>query len=139
VTFKLTGDFAKLRGFEKQIRQSPKVLQIISQNLAEETIELIREGFTREQEPSGKPWKPLKYRSGKILQDTGRLRSSWHRTRASKRGFTVASAVKYAPFHQTGTRRGLAARPMVPNKKLPLSWRNRYVETAQEILTEHFR
>jgi phage gpG-like protein len=139
MAFKFSGDFGKLKTFTKRVQQTPSVLKDVVENLAEEALELVKEGFETERDPDGRKWAPLKYRSGKILQDTGRLKNSWHRKAASKKGFTIGSGVAYAAPHQTGTKRGLPKRRMVPSsKKLPARWRKRLVATAREVLDEHF-
>jgi len=165
-----TGDFAKLNKWLKKLERAPEVLDLVGKQLAEETIELIRDGFESETDPYGNPWAPLKLRTGRILSDKGGLRSSWHQVSSSRRGFEVASGKLYAKWHQGGTGiygprkqrivpkrsralgpinpgglffrsvKGTPKRRMVPSRgPLPAAWRRRYVETAQEVLTEYFR
>lgn len=71
--------------------------------LGEELIRLVRLGFRRESDPYGTPWKPLKYRSGRILQDTGRLRNGWKRSRVTPDEVRISPSVDYAVYHQHGT------------------------------------
>lgn len=167
-SLKLSGDFAALKKFEDKLRTAPKVLGVVSVNLAEEAVNLVREGFATETDPYGKTWpKPL-LRNGQALSDTGRLRNSWHATSVTRRGFRVAPSVTYAVFHQDGTGiygpkgrkieptkakalklgksglyaksvKGAPQRKMVPDDgKLPDSWRNALNEAALEILEDHF-
>lgn len=103
MSFTISGDFPELKRWEKRLRRSPKALDVVSMQLSEETIELIRQGFAEETDPYGKPWAPLVLRSGRALSDTGGLRSSWHRTQLSAGGFSVASSKTYAAYHQNGT------------------------------------
>jgi phage gpG-like protein len=128
----------KLRALRAQLSDPRSLLQSISKNLAEETLELVRQGFEKEEDPYGEAWAPLKYRDGKILQDTGRLRSSWHTVTVSERGFSVAPAVDYAQYHQSGTARGLPKRRMVPDEGLPDEWKRRFSELVNQILRDHF-
>lgn len=72
-------------------------------NVAEEAIELIREGFSSETDPYGAKWAELKSRSGRILQDTGGMRNSFHRTSLSDTETTVGAGKDYARYHQDGT------------------------------------
>ena len=58
--------------------------------------------FNKERGPQ-RAWTPLKYRVGKILQDTGRLRLSIF-SRNTKDTAKVASNLKYAPTHNYGTK-----------------------------------
>ncbi len=49
----------------------------------------------------GPGWKPLKYRRGKILQDTGRLRDSIT-YRATMNDLVIGTKVRYGGYHQYG-------------------------------------
>lgn len=167
--FKFTGDFSSLERFKKKIEKTPSALVTVSEQLAEETLELIREGFEESRDPYGSPWESLVLREGKPLEDTGAMKASWHRQRADARGFSVANSKPYAKYHQDGTGiygprgtpivpikakvlrlgktgrvarsvKGSPPRRMVPTRnRLPAAWKARYVETANEVLTELFR
>ncbi|MDX1527053.1 MAG: phage virion morphogenesis protein [Gammaproteobacteria bacterium] len=163
----IRGDFQKTAIFKRKLGRLDPMLRELSANLAEETIHLIREGFQDEKDPYGVPWAPLRLREGRILQDTGGLRNSWHR-QSSKSGFRVFSGKQYAIYHQRGTgiygpsrkritpiratalklgRFGFAksvagtpARRMVPeNGVLPVTWRRQYEQIAQFVLKKAFR
>lgn len=166
---KFSGDFAALKRFQKKVEQAPKAMLTVNQQLAEETIELIREGFDKSEDPYGSAWEPLVLRDGLPLQDTGGMKAAWFRQSATMRGFSVANAKSYSGYHQGGTGiygprhqrivpikakvlklgktgrvarsvRGTPKRRMVPERgRLPKAWRDRYVDTAQEVLTELFR
>jgi len=104
------GGFKKLSGFARNIEAVPSALSTVSAQLAEETIELIREGFELERDPYGKRWAKhskltKKIRpNGRILQGpTGNLRTAWHVKASSRQDFEVANAKRYAIFHQDGT------------------------------------
>lgn len=133
-----TGDFAKLDRWIKRLDGAPKVLEIAARNMSDEALVLVADGFRRETDPYGDAWKKLKVRRGKILQDTGRLRASWHRVRVSRSGFRIAAGATYAKFHQDGTRR-MVARMMVPRSgRLPKRWRDAMTEAAEEAFEAHF-
>lgn len=168
---KLTGDFKELDRWAAMMAAAADSARIVSANLAEETIELIREGFATSTDPYGKPWAPLKMRSGQPLRDTGGLQSSWHRRFVTAEGFVVESGKAYAAYHQGGTGlhgpkkrpikptkamalripgplgpvfrksvEGAPRRRMVPEKgDVPSKWRKRYIEAANDVLTELFR
>lgn len=140
MSVKISGDFAQLNKWAKQIAAAPKVLAKASAHMAEEALDLVREGFENERAPSGSKWAPLKSRKGKILQDTARLKNSFHRRAVSKNGFTIATGVKYASAHQKGVpSRNLPARPMTPSSgRLPDRWLKQLLETASEVLSDHF-
>jgi len=163
-----TGDIAKLDKWAKRLRDVPKVMDELSEQLAEETIDLIKDGFDKSRDPYGKKWADLKLRDGRPLEDNGHMKGSWFKKYAHRGGFLVANAKSYAVIHQTGSGiygpkkqpivpkkakalrlgkygfaksvKGTVARPMVPyRKRLPKKWLAAYQETAEEFLTEHFR
>lgn len=109
------------------------VKRTILANVGEEVIHLIRDGFERESDPYGSKWAALKHRSGRILQDTGALRNSFHRKQLSSSQVTVGPAVPYARFHQSGTRY-MPARKMVPDDGLPTSWSERINAVARRAM-----
>jgi len=134
-----TGDFAKLNRWAKQLEAAPReILNRAARNMADESLALVAQGFRSQTDPYGNAWENLKERKGKILQDTGRLRVSWHRVSASKAGFRIAAGATYARFHQEGTRR-MVARMQVPRSgPLPKAWRDAMVEAADEAFEDHF-
>jgi phage gpG-like protein len=174
---KFTGNFKSLEDFAADVARVPSALKVVSEQLAEESIELIHEGFENQRDPYGNRWKKhskLTQRirpGGRILEDTGGLKSSWFRKSADAGSFEVANAKEHAAFHQEGTGihgpkkrpirpkqakalripigggavflyevAGVPKRRMVPARgRLPKAWSKRYVETAQEVLTEIFR
>lgn len=174
---KFTGDFKSLEGFAADVARVPSALKIISDQLAEESIELVREGFEKQRDPYGKAWKEhskLTKRirpGGRILEDDGHLKAGWFKKAIGEGFFEIANAKKYAAYHQYGTGvhgpkkkpirptkakalriplgggamfllqvAGTPKRRMVPERgRLPAKWSRRYVETAQEVLTEIFR
>lgn len=154
---KLSGDFAALQKFINRLSNPARVLEVAAQNMAEEGLTLVAEGFRAERDPYGKAWKPLALRRGKILQDTGRMRSSWHHKRVTKHGFTIAPSANYAQYHQRGVgpirprrakalkfrvggktvfakgTKGIPQRRMVPGRgPLPPLWRKSLTTAARE-------
>ena len=97
----ITSNHAELKAlFEKLVRrvQDPTPLMaIIGRKLHTRVVF----GFRRGVDPYGKPWKPLKFRSGQPLRDTGRLQNSIT-FRADRKGITIGTNVCYAPPHQFG-------------------------------------
>lgn len=128
---KITGNIAALGEFGAKVAAlgSDRAKRAVLSNVGEEAIELIREGFDDEADPYGSRWASTQ-RGGKILQDTGRLRSSWHRRSLSSSQVVVGSGVKYGSYHQSGTRR-MARRAMVPFRGTPGPWRKRLVSVAK--------
>jgi phage gpG-like protein len=164
---RFTGDFASLQRFAKKIQKTPDMLVTVNEQLAEETVELVRQCFEESRDPYGNPWPAPVLREGRPLEDSGALKAAWHRRWAGRHGFAIGNAKAYAKHHQKGTGvfgprhtrirpkkakalrlpgpmfvasvKGAPARKMVPDQGLPARWRDRYVETAQEVLTELFR
>lgn len=139
----LTGDFAKLRQWSTKIKAAggTKALKELSENLAEEALELVAEGFRDEQDPSGERWARKKVPDGRqvLVGKTARLRRGWHRRKVTASGFTIGPAVKYAQYHQSGTQR-MTARKMVPDGvKLPSKWRNAFEAIAAEYFRGYFK
>ena len=64
-------------------------------------IERIAVGFAESRAPDGAAWKPLKYRKGQPLLDTGRLRNSFA-TRIGDKSVVVGTNVVYARVHNEG-------------------------------------
>jgi len=138
----LTGDFRKLETLRRKVAalKDKSLQRVISQNLAQEVLELIAEGFAQQRDPYGAGWRPKKRSDGRsILVRQGRLRRSFTLTRVNSTGFRIGSSVSYGSYHQTGTRR-MVARKMVPDDgRLPPSWERAIRKTITEILEDHFR
>lgn len=99
---KFTGDFRDLDAFVNRVARAPERMAEVNKQLAEEALELVREGFETSTDPYGKRWADLKIRSGRPLEDTGALKV-WRRQYASTHGFGIFSPREYAVYHQQGT------------------------------------
>jgi hypothetical protein len=143
----MEGDFGKLDAWNALLDNGEAFLEATSAAMAEETIELIKQGFRDETDPYKKRWKAKKRADGrKVLSGrTSRLKGGWHRQRADEGGFVVAPSVDYAAPHQspkTG-KDGQLKRPrrmMVPASELglPPAWARRYERTAQSAFKGFF-
>lgn len=102
----VTGDYGKLNRWARSFGElaSPGLALEVSRSMAAESIRLVEQGFEKEQDPFGNPWKPKKEPDGrKILRGkTGKLRK-WRQVHASSAGFRIASQAPYAIYHQKGT------------------------------------
>lgn len=96
--------------------------------IADDFREMIARQFATEGRAEGTPWAPLapstlrrrRARSSPILQSSGALLRSLslagaagHVERLEDQSLAIGTSVPYALFHQTGTRRGLPARPII--------------------------
>ncbi len=133
----------------------------LAANIAEEAIELVKQGFEDERDPYGNAWAPLTCRDGQILRDTGVMLQSLHVEEATETQVTIAMGVWYSVVHQTGKvivprqakalrfmvrgkpvfaqRVEIPARPFFPREgELPDSWRRAFDEVANEWFAEFF-
>ena len=125
-----------LEGWIKKFEHSGELMLELSEKLASETVDLVKDGFDKESDTYGKKWLATA-RGGEILSDTGALKTSWKVKSATRAQFKVDGSEPYASFHQGGTKH-MAARPMVPDGKLPASWLADYSDAADELFEEHF-
>lgn len=138
----ITGDFGKLRGWQELFENGEVLLEATSQQLAEETIGLIKQGFRSETDPYGDKWTPKQKHDGRktLSGKTSRLKGGWHVVRADKRGFSAAPSVPYAAPHQAPRFNRRPRRMMVPtaSKGLPPDWSHAYEEAATELMRSYF-
>lgn len=103
----LTGDFGKLTAFANRVGTfgSSAMMREISKAIADEGLNQVQVGFSREQDPYGKSWPAKKYPDGrKILRGTsGKLERSFIRLYAGPDAAIIGSRAREASFQQTGT------------------------------------
>jgi len=119
------------------------LLTRVSKLLAEESIDLIKQGFRAQTDPYGRKWKPKQAADGRMTLSgpTSRLKGGWHRKEVTPGGFRIAPAVDYGIYHQSpGPASKLPQRMMIPDaeKGIPASWRRAYDEAALEVLRQAF-
>jgi hypothetical protein len=117
-------------GLRRALKELAGVRSSMAPFVADAVTARLRVGFLSGVDPYGSPWAPLrpatlaKGRHPPPLTDTGKLSSG---TRGKPmRGSGVAIIVPdlhYAGYHMTGTSR-MAARPYLPTKGLPATWRD---------------
>lgn len=83
---------------------------------AEAVKPLVEAEFAGSHDPHGVPWKPT-VRGNQPLIDTGAMAAS-----VTADGLAITVTDWKAIFHQHGTRRGIPARPMLPNGHMPPDW-----------------
>jgi hypothetical protein len=135
VSVVVKGDFAKVANWANKFQHPERFLKLISRNMAEEAVNLVKEGFDKGRDPYGKNW-----RAPHNLQITGRMRS-YTVAKDGPTGFTVAATDQKAIWHHAPRKRkawggkALPTRLQVPiNGKLPNSWSKRLSEAAQDVL-----
>lgn len=134
----MSGPFDRLL---RQLRdlQNPQTLHDLHNIAGHATHELVLEGFRREADPYGVPWRPTR-RPNPILQDTFALRNGivW---RADSRGVlvqTTGQANAYAAYHQRGTRK-LPRRKFMPGVgELPPAYEQRLRNDFGEYLRQRY-
>lgn len=103
----LRGDFAKFHRHVLRVERlgSPEKLKSLTDNLAEEAIDLILDGMARETDPYGKKHAPKVFNDGRAVLTgvSSKLRRGWKRTRSDGKGFRVSPSAVYAKYHQEGT------------------------------------
>lgn len=105
------------RELARQIRAAGGDMRHLMELIGQATLTEVDLGFRAERDPWGKPWAGLtaatldrrRGSSARILQDTGRLRNSYHFD-ASSRSVAVGSDVVYAITHQMGAKKGAFGR-----------------------------
>lgn len=106
----ITGDFSKLKGIIETLGgiQGPDFRKGVCKQLASEAQSLIAEGFRKERDPYGMPWKKsarANSQNGQTLADTGKLKNAWQGRsveRVDGAGFVLANNTRYAMAHQRG-------------------------------------
>lgn len=116
----LKGDFGALGDLQERIRRmtNPAFTHAIARRLTGTAVKLLADEFRKSQDPYGTPWRPLKYRQGKPLLDTGRLRAAAVGQPADLTTGAVVRVVipvEYASYHQDGTRT-IPRRQIVPDR-----------------------
>lgn len=107
--FKFAGNFKALEKWRDKIETLPSVLVTVNEQLAEEAIDLVHEGFETQTDPNGRPWAPHAALTrairpgGRILEDNGQLKSSWFKRHVGRDGFGIGNPQQTAEWAQEGT------------------------------------
>jgi phage gpG-like protein len=101
----------------KDAAQNGELYERMKKNLAAEALTQLQLGFRESRDPYGEGWKPPRWRAGKPLLDTGRLRNSFTYA-ITATGFHIGTNVIYAAIHNYGgiikPKKGRALRVPVP-------------------------
>lgn len=102
MTIRISGDFGIFQEFADKLETiGDQGKQAILKSMAEESLDLVAEGFDKERDPYGGKWKD-NVRGGEVLRDKGHLRKGWKRSRLTANEFTISPSVFYAAVHQHG-------------------------------------
>lgn len=115
----ITGDFRELEALHAKVREAARggLKERLLKAAATAALTEAQLGFRESVDPTGMPWAPLKFRTGKPLRDTGRLANSFT-SRPTERGFVVGTNVSYAATHQYGA-------TIVPKNRKELRFKGR--------------
>lgn len=110
------GDFAGIARLRDAIAgfTGPTFEAQLAQTMGVAGLKQASDSFARSRDPYGRPWRPLKYRRGKPLLKTGRMRGSMS-IGPRPRGFEIVITADYASFHQGGTSR-IPRRQILPEQ-----------------------
>ncbi len=143
----LTGDFAALERFTRQVseladeRFRRRVLEAAKPVLTA----LVQAEFQLSSGPRGARWKPLKRprargrpNKGGPLYDSGELREQASTAFVFGDALVVVVTRAGALVHLYGLRGRVPARPYLPLKTLPPTWRAAFNTAATSVLNEFF-
>lgn len=111
--------------------------QVIHTDVASAVGNLVKQEFATGTGPDGKPWKPTQRGNQPLIGKTRDLSNSVNATPTSD-GVRIEVTDWKAGFHQTGTRRGIPARPMLPDGKMPAPWRPVIREVVRAFFAQFF-
>jgi phage gpG-like protein len=147
----ISGNLNALKELSDKIRQltSSGFKAELSKELAATAWRETLAGFRESRDPYGNPWRPLAWRKGTPLIDSGQMRQSVS-TEATGNGFRLRIGVLYASIHQYGAKvraatrargRGrvgsVPRRQMVPEKDtggLGPIWLTAFNRTAEDLI-----
>lgn len=150
------GDIDGLKKLSEKIRQltTAGFKADLSKALAATAWQQTLAGFRESRDPYGTPWRPLAWRKGTPLIDSGQMRQSVS-TESTGNGFRLRIGVVYAAIHQYGAKvRAARQRPsrgrvgsvpqrqMVPMREtggLGPIWLGAFNETAARLIRDRVR
>lgn len=137
-----------LASWREVMRAAPSLVDEMGEMVAEEALDLVKEGFAKQTDPYGDRWKEKKVDDGRsiLVGKTTRLRLGWHTVKKGNGKWTVAPSVEYAAAHQDPQPRArwggkkLPQRMMIPSRKrgLPPEWQKRMDEAMSDVFEAHF-
>ena len=144
---KVKGD-NKIDAWKAILKSAPEIVSVMSEQVAEEALALVNEGFAKQTDPYGKAWQEKKVDDGRsiLVGKTTRLRRGWHKVKISESKWAIHPSVTYAAAHQDPQPRAnwggkrLPQRMMIPSKTrgMPIAWTKRIEETLGETMASQF-
>lgn len=125
-------------GLDRFIRRVERVAagrhkRPVADAVGEEAVKLVNYGFAAGQGPSGAAWAETEAGNRPLIGDTRALSTSAE-YEASDDAVEIKVTDTKAIYHQGGTKRGIPARPMLPEGELPAGWRAPIEEAGAEAL-----
>ena len=120
------------RGLRQQLAQivSPSTRRDLAELASREIGRQVQLGFDLKEDPYGVPWKPRRRPGpGSLMDRTGALRDGIFAEASPGRVEVrvTGPAKRYAPFHQSGTRRLPRRRFMPDGNEIPERWKKSLV------------
>lgn len=113
-------------------RNLSPVMRAIARHLHNTT----EDAFAQERSPFGPAWKAIKYRQGKILQDTGKLAASIARDSGNDYA-QLSAGVIYAAIHQFGGQAGRGKKVTIPARPfMPINQQGELPENSRSLILE---
>lgn len=140
----MANDFSKLDKLAATLRDLSHLPSQISKEVSEEITKELKKEYARGTDPYGKVWAPLKPSTLKRgrrpppLTDTGKMRDGTKAVPLPGAGVAVVVGAEYGKYHQTGTER-MAARPILPDRGMPRTWREIVKRVAGNAIVKKFR
>lgn len=94
-------DDAKVQAALAEIQHAAGDVRPVMQVIGRKISSKVKLGFRAGKAPAGQRWKPLRFRQGQPLRDTGRLQASIT-AQVGDNYVDIGTNVKYGPIHQFG-------------------------------------
>jgi hypothetical protein len=128
--------------FAVRLEKMADATEELCQELAEESLELIRHGFNTESDPQGEPWAPrvpTSKRTNPLLKDTRTLMHDFVIFGVNSNGFGIINDTPYAGYIHHGTSK-MVSRHVVPGAGEGLGeWGPKLQEVTRDWIAKKLR
>lgn len=137
----------EIKAYLDALKSKQAPMTEIMRALRFELLSLTIESFDKEQTPEGQKWAtwipPYQSGSGKILNDTGKMRNSFNATSRGNQLYisnnrTNDQGKSVAKYHQDGTKKMVARRLLPDKNNLPPEWQTKIEDIVFEIFQEYW-